>query len=99
MQNRYVGDIGDYLKLSILRALLPGYRLGVAWRLFPDKAHNGFGPSVIETVLTSGVTWTRNCLSPQAACTSAFLDKVRHAVRKCIHLDEEGEGDAYHRSR
>ena len=31
MQNRYTGDIGDYVKLSILRALSPGYRLGVAW--------------------------------------------------------------------
>ena len=43
MQNRYVGDIGDYLKLGILRALSPGYRLGVAWWLFPDEFHNGDG--------------------------------------------------------
>jgi hypothetical protein len=43
MQNRFVGDIGDYLKLSILRTLSPGYRLGVAWWLFPDEAHNGDG--------------------------------------------------------
>jgi hypothetical protein len=46
MQNRYVGDIGDYLKLSILRALSPGYRLGVAWWLFRDEAHNGDGRHV-----------------------------------------------------
>jgi hypothetical protein len=37
MQNRYVGDIGDYLKLGILRALSPGRRLGVAWWLYPDQ--------------------------------------------------------------
>jgi hypothetical protein len=43
MQNRYVGDIGDYLKLGILRALSPGYRLGVAWWLFPDETHNRDG--------------------------------------------------------
>ncbi len=43
MQNRYVGDIGDYLKLGILRALSPGYQLGVAWWLFPDEAHNRDG--------------------------------------------------------
>ncbi len=43
MQNRYVGDIGDYLKLGILRALSPGYRLGVAWWLYPDEAHNQDG--------------------------------------------------------
>ena len=41
MQNRYVGDIGDYLKLGILRALSPGYHLGVAWWLFPDEATMG----------------------------------------------------------
>ena len=43
MQGRYVGDIGHYLKLSILRALSPGYHLGVAWWLFPDEAHNRDG--------------------------------------------------------
>jgi hypothetical protein len=46
MQNRYVGDIGDYLKLSILRTLSRGYRLGVAWWLFPDEAHTGDGRHV-----------------------------------------------------
>jgi hypothetical protein len=39
MQNRFVGDIGDYVKLAILRALSPGYHLGIAWWLFPDEAH------------------------------------------------------------
>jgi hypothetical protein len=43
MQNRYVGDIGDYVKLGILRALSPGYHLGVAWWLFPDEVHNADG--------------------------------------------------------
>jgi hypothetical protein len=43
MQNRYVGDIGDYCKLGILRALTPGFDLGVAWWLFPDETHNGDG--------------------------------------------------------
>src|ERR1700693_3777054 len=43
MQNRYVGDIGDYLKLGILRGLSPGYRLGVAWWLYPDESHNRDG--------------------------------------------------------
>ena len=43
MQNRYVGDIGDYLKLGILRALSPEYRLGVGWWLYPDEGHNQDG--------------------------------------------------------
>jgi hypothetical protein len=46
MQNRYVADFGDYVKLSILRALMgepQRVRLGVAWWLFPDERHNGDG--------------------------------------------------------
>jgi hypothetical protein len=43
MQDRYVGDIGDYLKIGILRALSPGYRLGVAWWLYPNEDHNKDG--------------------------------------------------------
>lgn len=43
MQNRYVGDVGDYIKLAILRKLAPGRRLGVAWWFFPDENHNNDG--------------------------------------------------------
>jgi len=43
MQNRYVGDIGDYVKLAILRKLARDRKLGVAWWLFPDENHNGDG--------------------------------------------------------
>ncbi len=43
MQDRYVGDIGDYAKYALLRALSPGFRLGVAWYLFPDEGHNADG--------------------------------------------------------
>jgi hypothetical protein len=45
MQNRYVGDIGDYMKLAVLRALISGSarQLGVLWWLHPDERHNGDG--------------------------------------------------------
>src|SRR5580658_1058799 len=46
MQNRYVGDIGDYLKLGILRALSPGHLLGVAWWLFPGTGDNNDGKHI-----------------------------------------------------
>jgi hypothetical protein len=46
MQDRYAGDIGDYVKFSILRALSPGYRLGIAWWLYPDEKHNADGKHV-----------------------------------------------------
>lgn len=43
MQNRYVADIGDYVKLAVLRALAAGHSLGVVWWLFPDERHNADG--------------------------------------------------------
>ena len=41
MQNRYVGDIGDFVKYGLLRALAENYKLGVAWYLFPDENRKG----------------------------------------------------------
>lgn len=43
MQHRYAGDIGDYMKLAILRALAPGRRLGIGSWLYPDENHDGAG--------------------------------------------------------
>jgi hypothetical protein len=40
MQNRYAGDIGDYVKLAILRHIGARERLGIAWWLFPDETNN-----------------------------------------------------------
>lgn len=51
MQDRYTGDIGDFAKLGLLRALGRGYRLGVAWYLFPDETQNGNGQHI--TYLTA----------------------------------------------
>ncbi len=46
MQHRYVGDVGDFAKYSLLRALTDcrnDLQLGVLWYLFPDENHNGDG--------------------------------------------------------
>ncbi len=43
MQDRYAGDVGDFVKLGLLRALSAGRRLGVAWYRFPDEDHNSDG--------------------------------------------------------
>lgn len=43
MQDRYAGDIGDFVKLGLLRALASNHRLGVAWYRFPDESHNKDG--------------------------------------------------------
>lgn len=52
MQDRYAGDVGDFQKLGLLRALCAGgegddsLRLGVSWYLVPDEAHNSDGKHV-----------------------------------------------------
>lgn len=49
MQDRYVGDVGDYLKLGLLRWLTngtPAPRLGVVWYRTPDEAHNADGKHI-----------------------------------------------------
>jgi hypothetical protein len=43
MQNRYVGDVGDFAKYSLLRSLSRGLRLGILWYLFEDEIHNSDG--------------------------------------------------------
>lgn len=44
MQNRYTGDIGDYSKLGLLRALQSaGFSIGLNWYLTPDETHNSDG--------------------------------------------------------
>lgn len=44
MQNRYTGDIGDFSKLGLLRALHgAGLSIGLNWYLTPDETHNSDG--------------------------------------------------------
>ncbi len=52
MQDRYAGDVGDFLKLGLLRWLVAPsdgdrpMRLGVVWYLAPDESHNADGKHV-----------------------------------------------------
>lgn len=43
LQDRYTGDIGDYVKYGLLRALTGDEHLGIAWYLYPDESHNADG--------------------------------------------------------
>jgi hypothetical protein len=45
MQNRYVGDIGDFCKYGLLRYMFgeSDLRLGVNWYLMPDETHTNDG--------------------------------------------------------
>ena len=52
MQNRYVGDVGDFFKLGLLRWLVapsfdaPPMRLGIVWYRVADESHNADGKHV-----------------------------------------------------
>jgi hypothetical protein len=48
MQNRYVGDVGDFAKYGLLRQLTMDdqLNLGVIWYLFDDETHNSDGRHV-----------------------------------------------------
>lgn len=54
MQDRYVGDIGDYGKLGLLRRLAASsLRIGVNWYRTPDEDHNEDG-KFIQYLTASG---------------------------------------------
>ena len=52
MQDRYAGDVGDFLTFGLLRWMVapsfdaPPHRLGVVWYRVPDETHNADGKHV-----------------------------------------------------
>ena len=46
MQNRYTGDIGDFAKYGLLRAIRGRMQLGVAWYLHPDAGPDRDGSHI-----------------------------------------------------
>jgi hypothetical protein len=53
MQNRYAGDVGDFMKLGLLRYVgVPpsdggtGLMIGLNWYLAPDERHNADGKQI-----------------------------------------------------
>jgi hypothetical protein len=68
MQDRYVGDAGDFGKYGLLRSLLgtrtgePPLSLGVVWYLVPDDGNGGDGTKVGYLNLPSDrATFFRDC--------------------------------------
>jgi len=77
MQNRYVGDIGDYGKYALLRCLVKsGYSLGINWYLTPDESHNADGKHT--TYLQKGIH--RNYDEELFDCLKELVDNNRRSV-------------------
>jgi hypothetical protein len=84
MEDRYAGDIGDYVKLAMLRALSGGHRLGVAWWLVPNESHNSHGRFISYLDNPSG--WGR--LDPELF--GALRSLVKGGVRNVSALERLG---------
>jgi hypothetical protein len=70
MQNRYAGDVGDFGKFGMLRAVATtGLRIGVNWYLVPDENHNDDGKHI-------GYLSNKDFLG----CDDELLNKLRAIV-------------------
>ena len=98
MQNRYVGDVGDFGKHGLLRYLCgetandkeDRLRLGVIWYLSHDpREHNGDGRHTDYLRRT-----TRDNKSEYIDCDPALWERLRDLVfadARCVHCAEEAE--------
>lgn len=92
MQNRYAGDIGDYGKLGLLRALRSAeLSIGVNWYLTPNETHNDDGKHT--KYLKKGL---------YCDCDEILWDKLHKIVvagkRNVSSLQDAGIMDACHYS-
>ena len=77
MQDRYVGDIGDFVKYALLRAVLGGSRVGVAWYLHPNESASADGKHT--DYLKCPAEW--RCLDEDLFDR---LTKIVEARRRCV---------------
>ena len=88
MQNRYTGDVGDFAKYGLLRALArPGeraaLRLGLVWHLVPDESHNSDGNHVAYLGPRHGARF-RPCDPPLFDAMAALVAAGRRSVAEVL---------------
>lgn len=89
MQDAYVGDIGDFAKYGLLRAICGERRLGVAWYLHPSPeqtAGQHAGDGRHTKYLSDSESWRG--LDPQLFETLGGL--VREAKRSTAAIEDSG---------
>jgi hypothetical protein len=77
LQHKYTGDIGDYVKYGLLRALCQGLTLGVAWYLYPDEHHKGDGRHI--AYFSKPMRW-RHLDPPLFDCLHRLVQGGRRSV-------------------
>lgn len=81
VQNRYTGDIGDFGKYALLRALTSNdLRLGINWYLNPDEEGNGDGGFIEYPEL-------RECDPP---LHDALAEVIRRGDRRVAAVENDG---------
>jgi hypothetical protein len=101
VQNRYAGDVGDYVKFGLLRALTgaddePALSLGVMWYLTADEDHNQDG----KHALASGSRARGRTLDAARSAASrgvASLDSVRQIAAPVTSASEHHRSEASRR--
>ncbi len=89
VQDRYVGDVGDFGKYGMLKALCSGdLSLGVVWYLYPDEEQNGDGGQVGYLNPAPGnVRRFRDC---DPALYDALGEIVRDGERRVASVRQRG---------
>lgn len=92
MQDRYVGDVGDFGKYSLLRTLAEssGLKLGVAWYRVPNEWHNQDGKH-ISYLLDHKFAHCDQLL--HQALRGILLDPhgaLRHSARRINAIEQAG---------
>ena len=112
MQDRYVGDLGDFGKYGLLRALCDpsplddrqALRLGVAWYLFPDESKTADGKHIgyLDPCLTAPSPRNEELFRE---CDPPLYDALRKIVvdqRRCVCAVQDGgvlpAGTVFHRT-
>lgn len=84
MQDRYAGDVGDFSKFALARALIRdlGGKVGVIWYRFQDETHNNDGKHILYFDKSD---WT-DC-DPDLV---GRLQTVAHSKRSIAQLEAAG---------
>ena len=102
MQNRYVGDMGDFAKHGLLRFLsgvtdtetsADRLRLGLIWYMHHDEVHTATDKTKVnyDGKHTSYLAYTPENLRKFASCDHVLWDKLGHLVgqdARCVHCVE-----------
>ena len=102
MQNRYVGDVGDFGKHGLLRFLNgitdadrpePRINLGVVWYMMPDERHGSDRRLIRDDGRHTGyLTPTEENIRLYGDCDRELWDRLGHLVghnARCVHCVEK----------